>query len=404
MNKSYRTKRSSHGRRSSGGSSRRNYSRSRAKGRGRKKQSIDVSKFINKAVPIEEVEVYEPQHAFTDFAIDARIQKNLKEKGFSEPTPIQDSSIPYILKGDDLVGIASTGTGKTLAFLIPLLHKVLAHPGERVLIVAPTRELAQQIEQELWAITKHLKVHSVVCVGGTSIGRQISALRRPHQFVIGTPGRLKDLIERGVLKLDTCANIVLDEADRMLDMGFVRDIEKLLSLMPAKRQSLFFSATMPESIERLITKFMNNPVRVSVKKQETSQHVEQDIVRIAQGQSKINVLSDLLGKEMFEKVLVFGRTKRGVDCLSRDLSKRGFKTDSIHGDKSQPYRQRALKKFKDDHINVLVATDVAARGLDIPDVSHVINYDIPEVYEDYVHRIGRTGRAGKRGKALTFVE
>lgn len=394
-------RRSSRGGRPSGRTPNR---RSSSRGRGRGKQAIDVSKFINKAVPVEEVIVYEPTHSFADFDMHTSIKESIAALGFSTPTPIQDNSIPEILNGKDLVGIADTGSGKTLAFLVPIINKIINSPREQVLIVAPTRELAQQIDQELKTLAKRTRVNSVVCVGGTPIRRQISELRRPHNFVIGTPGRLKDLLKRKSLNLSGCKTVVLDEADRMLDMGFIRDIEVLLSNVPHERQTLFFSATMPESIENLIQRFLKDPVRISVKTRETSDHVEQDVVRITRGQNKIDVLSDLLGTEAFEKVLVFGRTKRGVDRLSRDLSHRGFKTDAIHGDKAQSYRQRALKKFKENHVNVLVATDVAARGLDIPNVSHVINYDVPEAYEDYVHRIGRTGRGGKRGKALTFIE
>lgn len=368
-------------------------------------QRIDISKFINKAVvTTEAVKQFVPEHKFGDFQIDERLKANILIKGYSLPTPIQDRIIPYILKGSDVVGIANTGTGKTAAFLIPLINKVLLSPAEQVLIVVPTRELAIQIQEELKGFTKQMKLFSVCCVGGASISRQISELRYKNNFIIGTPGRLKDLIERKNINLSQFKTVVLDEADRMLDMGFVNDMRYMMSRMPCPRHTLFFSATMSREIEGLIKEFLHEPVSVSVKTQDTSKNVDQDIIRIAQNTTKLDVLHDLLVKPEFSKVLVFGRTKHGVEKLSRVLEERGFKVASIHGNKNQSGRQRALTAFKEGKLQILVATDVAARGLDIVDVSHVINFDIPATYDDYVHRIGRTGRAGKTGKALTFVE
>jgi superfamily II DNA/RNA helicase len=279
---------------------------------------------------------------------------------------------------------------------------VLLNPKEEILIVVPTRELAQQIEEELKSFTEGLKIYSVCCVGGAPIGRQISMLKYWNNFVIGTPGRLKDLVNRRVLNLKPFSTIVLDEADRMLDMGFIADMKLIMSQMSANRHTLFFSATVSREVEQLIKEFLKNPVTVSVKTGDTSKSVDQDVVRLC-GKEKIDVLHELLNNPELSKVLIFGRTKHGVERLSRTLTERGFKADSIHGDKNQSARQRALGKFKDDHIKILVATDVAARGLDIPDVTHVINYDVPATYDDYVHRIGRTGRANKKGKALTFI-
>ena len=329
-------------------------------------------------------------------------------KGFSAPTPIQDRTIPHILRGADVVGIANTGTGKTAAFLIPLIHKVLANPRENILIVVPTRELAIQIEDELKLFIKGMKIYSVCVVGGAPIGPQIRELRYQNNFVIGTPGRIKDLIERKVLNLAFFNTVVLDEADRMLDMGFIGDMKLMMSKMPpappaGKRHTLFFSATLSKEIEMLIKDFLYNPVRISVKTQDTSKNVDQDVVKMLPGQDKIDILAGLLQKPEFNKVLIFGRTKHGVEKLTTNLIKRGFKAESIHGDKTHGSRQKALKLFKEDHVNILVATDVAARGLDIAGVSHVINFELPSTYDDYVHRIGRTGRAGKTGKALTFV-
>jgi ATP-dependent RNA helicase RhlE len=364
---------------------------------------IDVSKFVNKAVITEKTEHFTPDHAFTDFLIDNRLKTNIATKGYFVPTPIQDKIIPHIIRGSDVVGIANTGTGKTAAFLIPLINKTLANPSEKVMIIVPTRELAQQIEEEFKAFTKHLALWSVCCVGGASIVPQLKALARQNNFVIGTPGRLRDLIERNRIRLAEFATVVLDEADRMLDMGFITDIKFMMAGMPKKRHTLFFSATMSPEINALIKHFLTDPVSISVKTADTAQSVDQDIVRVPVGKNKLDVLQDLLKSPGFTKVLVFGKTKHGVQRLAEDLVKRGISSEAIHGNKSQGQRMRALRSFKEHSVKVLVATDVAARGLDISGITHVINYDIPATYDDYVHRIGRTGRAGKKGMALTFV-
>lgn len=366
-------------------------------------ERIDISKFINKAVVTEEVGPYVPEHHFTDFTIDAALKKNIIAKKYELPTPIQDRAIPHILRGEDVVGIANTGTGKTAAFLIPLIHKVLANKKEQVIIVVPTRELAIQIQDELKSFTKGLGLFSVCCVGGSPIGRQLSELHYFNSFIIGTPGRLKDVIERGALNLLKFNTVVLDEADRMLDMGFVHDMKWMMARMPSPRHTLFFSATLSRDIEALINDFLKNPVRISVKTQDTSKNVDQDVVRVPAGKDKIDVLVGMLKEPGYDKVLIFGRTKHGVEKLADALTARGIKATSIHGNKNQSQRQRALTHFKNSHVQALVATDVAARGLDIDGVSHVINFDLPQTYDDYVHRIGRTGRGGKKGKALTFV-
>ncbi len=364
---------------------------------------IDPQRFINKAVSVEEVQ-YVPTHRFADFALLPEVKTAIARRGYELPTAIQDESIPHILFGKDIVGIADTGSGKTGAFLIPLIHKMANDSHERVLVVVPTRELAIQIEREFNALARPLRLEAAVCVGGANINPQIKALRRNPHMVIGTPGRLKDLIERGDLRLTHCGTIVLDEADRMLDMGFIADMRYLMGLMPSKRHTLFFSATLSPDIERLIGSFLSDPVRISVKTRDTSQNVEQDIVRIAKGSSKFDVLAELLERPDMRKVLIFGRTKHGVEKLSQMLHKHGIASDSIHGNKSHNQRQRSLKRFRDHEVKVLVATDVAARGLDIPGVSHVINFDLPNTHDDYVHRIGRTGRGTERGVALTFIE
>lgn len=362
----------------------------------------DISKFINKATSFEEI-VQVPVNTFQSFSLDSRLEKNIFDNGYKQPSPIQDQAIPFALAGRDLVGVANTGTGKTAAFVIPLLNKIILNRNEKVLIVAPTRELAIQINQELIKFARDLKIFSVCVVGGMPIFRQIGDLRRSHNFVVGTPGRIKDLIERGVLSMNNFHTIVLDEADRMLDMGFVADMRFLMSSMPKERQILFFSATVSGEVKKIIKEFLNDPVNISVKTRDTASAVEQDVVYI-KNSTKFDVLHDLLIKPEFSKVLIFGRTKYGVERLSGDLIKKGIKAESIHGNKNHGQRQRALRSFKEESVNVLVATDVAARGLDIPDVSHVINYELPNTYEDYIHRIGRTGRGGKAGKALTFID
>lgn len=375
------------------------------KKKGNRKQYIHPSKFINRT-PVEQKQLgYEPKHLFSDFALADQLKANLTKIGFTKPSAIQDQSIPLALEGRDIIGLANTGTGKTAAFMLPILS-LLNQREDRgsVLVMAPTRELAQQIDSEVKRFSRDMRIFSTVIVGGTNMNRQISELRRRPHIIIGTPGRLNDLLERGELKLDHIKFFVLDEADRMLDMGFINDIRKVARLLPAGRQTLCFSATITPSISELIHEFMNNPETVSVRTSETSDHVLQDIIEADDKQHKHVLLSELLNKEEFEKVLVFGETKFGVQRLADQLSKQGIPSEAIHGNKSQGQRQRALAAFKADRVKVLIATDVAARGLDIPDVSHVINFDQPTTYSDYIHRIGRTGRGGKSGKALTFVD
>lgn len=375
------------------------------KRRGGSFERIDVSRFISPATVIEKEEIYLPTHTFADFNIDETLKKAIAAKNYIYPSPIQDKSIPRALEGRDILGIANTGTGKTAAFLIPLINKVLNNRNETAIIIAPTRELAIQIEKEFSEFTRTMKMYAVVCVGGAPIFPQIKRLRQGCNFVIGTPGRLLDLVKKGEIDLSDTRSVVLDEADRMLDMGFIDDITYLLEKTSKDRQGLFFSATLPKPIEKLIERFSTDPVRIMVKTQDTSKNVEQDIVRVSRGSDKIDVLEELLSKKLdFKKVLIFSETKHAVEKLSIELGRRGFKAGSIHGDKRHNDRQRTLAAFKNDTLNILVATDVAARGLDIPDVTHVINYEIPQTYDTYVHRIGRTGRANNKGTALTFVQ
>ena len=367
-------------------------------------ERIAPARFVNKAVSQEVGEVTSTDFKFEDFDINKELKHQIAGRGYVAATPIQVQAIPKILGGSDVVGIADTGTGKTAAFLIPLISKAMADKSKKVLVVAPTRELADQINKELKEFVHGLHIFSACCVGGASMSRQIYELRFDNSFVIGTPGRLKDMIERNRINLAKFNTIVLDEADRMMDMGFINDMRFLMDGMPSTRQTLFFSATMSPKIESLIGEFLRNPAVISIKTRDTSRNVEQDVVRIAGGQTKIDTLQQLLSKPEFSKVLIFGRTKHGVEHLYETLVKRGFKAESIHGNKNYSKRQRALEMFKKDVVQILVATDVAARGIDVADISHVINYDLPETYEDYIHRIGRTGRCNCQGKALTFIE
>ena len=365
---------------------------------------IHPSKFINKAVTAAEEVVYEATHKFTDFDFSEALKQNIAKKGYVTPSPIQDQAIPLVMEGKDVIGLANTGTGKTAAFVLPFIDKLRGTDARlAVLIMAPTRELAQQIDEEFRSFSVGMNLYSAICVGGMNIERQIRDLRRRPHVVIGTPGRLKDLMKRRELTLDHIKVLVLDEADRMLDMGFINDMREIIRLIPQDRQTLFFSATINQNVETLVHEFLKDPETVSVRTTETSEHVEQDIIEATSKEDKLDILTNMLSEEEFEKVLVFGETKFGVQRLSDSLARAGITSTAIHGNKSQSQRQRALNEFKNNKVKVLVATDVAARGLDIPNVSHVINFDQPATYQDYIHRIGRTGRGGARGKALTFV-
>lgn len=366
-------------------------------------QYIHPSKFINKAVEPEAEEVFVPKNSFADFKFDPRLLATLEKRGYTQPTPIQDGTIDAALAGKDVIGLANTGTGKTAAFVLPIIDRLLDQKVYQALIIAPTRELANQIHEEFTAFADGLKLYAAVCVGGANMQRQIKTLQRDPHVVIGTPGRLKDLREQGYLKLEQCDAFVLDEADRMLDMGFLPDIQVLMADLPSPRQSLCFSATISPEINVLLDKLLVDPVTVSVRKGETSAHIEQDIIVAPTKEEKIDKLMGLFKDPDFDKVLVFSQTKYGAQRLAEQLTREKIPAEAIHGNKTQPQRERALQAFKSGRVRVLVATDVAARGLDITGVSHVINFDQPNTYDDYVHRIGRTGRAGKRGIALTFV-
>ncbi len=341
---------------------------------------------------------------FNEFNLSAELLAEIEKAGFVEASPIQEQTIPLALEGIDVIGQAQTGTGKTAAFGLPTLEKIdVDNTVIQALVIAPTRELAVQSQEELFRFgrSKGVKVRSVY--GGSSIEKQIKALKSGAHIVVGTPGRLLDLIKRKALKLDHIETLILDEADEMLNMGFLEDIEAIISRVPETRQTLLFSATMPEAIKRIGVQFMKEPEHVKIAAKElTTDLVDQYYIRVKEGE-KFDTMTRLMDVEQPELAIVFGRTKRRVDELTRGLKIRGFRAEGIHGDLDQNKRLRVLRDFKNGNLDVLVATDVAARGLDISGVTHVYNYDIPQDPESYVHRIGRTGRAGKTGQSITFV-
>lgn len=384
-------------------SSRNGNSRFKPKGRkGPQEMKPDFDLFIKKAKEVK-IEKYVPTHTFETLGLDSLLVNNLKQKNIVTPTPIQDQAIPHLLEKKDIIGIANTGTGKTAAFLLPLIHHTMQNMGERTMILAPTRELAMQIQDELNRIAKNSRIRSVLVVGGMPQYRQVQNLRKKHQFVIGTTGRTLDLTNQGHIKLDGFNALVLDEMDQMLDMGFLPDIKKILAASKDDKHLLFFSATLDKRIETIAKDILDEPVHVSVKTGQTTDNVEQDVVRHKFDDDKLEILHGLLEEHNIDKAIVFENTKHSVKKIEQKLSKRGHRIVAIHGNKTQSQRKRALEAFKAGKSNILVATNVAARGLDIPNVSHVYNYSLPQSREDYVHRIGRTGRAGNKGFAFTFV-
>lgn len=341
---------------------------------------------------------------FTDLQLSQDILLAVEKAGFETPSPIQEMTIPLALEGKDVIGQAQTGTGKTAAFGLPTLTKIdVTNPAIQALVIAPTRELAVQSQEELFRFgrEKGVKVRSVY--GGSSIDKQIKALKSGAHIVVGTPGRLLDLIKRKALRLNKIETLILDEADEMLNMGFLEDIEAIIAHVPEERQTLLFSATMPDAIRRIGVKFMKDPEHIKIaSKALTTELVDQYYVRVKE-QEKFDTMTRLMDVDQPELSIVFGRTKRRVDELTRGLKLRGYRAEGIHGDLDQGKRLRVLRDFKSDNLDILVATDVAARGLDISGVTHVYNYDIPQDPESYVHRIGRTGRAGQTGQSITFV-
>lgn len=390
--------------RSNGFNNHRSFSNGQQRGMRRSQlEGADINMFIKKANPAFETLQDSTSQNFSNFDIADYLKVNIQNKDYTTPTPIQVHAIPAILQGRDLIGLASTGTGKTAAFLIPIIDKIFKDRNQKAFIITPTRELAVQINEELRQFSQNMSIYSALLIGGSNMHRQISDLRRNPHIVIGTPGRLKDLIERNQLRLSNFQTFVLDEVDLMVDIGFINEVKYFLSFLPKLRQSLFFSATISPKVREILQAFVKNPVTVSVKTQDTAENVDQDVVRVRNPAKKLDLLHDLLIKDGFDKVLIFGRTKHGIEKLNKELAFRGFKTGALHGNKRQSQRQRILQSFKQNEIQILLATDVASRGLDIENVTHVINYDLPLTFDDYIHRIGRTGRAGKIGTALTFV-
>jgi ATP-dependent RNA helicase RhlE len=389
-------------RRPSQGAPRRAYHAAPSRPRKKADQQIDPRRFIRVAQPTT-AEEYIAKHQFEDFAVDKLLKANLVHKGYKTPSPIQDQTIPLALAGHDVIGIANTGTGKTAAFAIPVLNKLMHDRQAKVLIMAPTRELALQIQDEFKEIARGSGLFSVLLIGGVTMNPQLRDLKKQPRIVIGTPGRIKDHLERNTLRLDYFNLLVLDEVDRMLDMGFLPDMKRILSQLPARRQSFFFSATMDDRVRVLIDGFSHDPKMVSVKSGDTSGNIHQNIVPFQDNDQKLDLLEKILADKTVQKAIVFDATKHRADRLAKRLVAKGFPAAVIHGGKTQGQRQKALDKFKKNEVTILVATDVAARGIDVVDITHVINYAAPQSYDDYVHRIGRAGRAGRVGFALTFV-
>lgn len=345
---------------------------------------------------------------FTDLNLIEPIAKAIEEQGYTNPTPIQERSIPEILKGSDFLGCAQTGTGKTAAFAIPILQNLSKNKTKtnhiKALILTPTRELAIQIEENINDYGKYLPLKQLVIFGGVKQGNQEAALRKGIDILVATPGRLLDFIAQGIISLKNIEIFVLDEADRMLDMGFVHDVKRVIKLLPQRRQTLFFSATMPSEIQKLADSILNNPVKVEVTPVSSTAETIKQAVYFVDKDNKLNLLSHILENDIAESVLVFSRTKHGADKIARKLQKDNISAEAIHGNKSQNARQNALNNFKSGKTRILVATDIAARGIDIDELKYVINFELSDVSETYVHRIGRTGRAGAEGSSISFVD
>ena len=349
-------------------------------------------------------------NSFLGLELAPPLLRAISDEGYTTPSPIQEKSIPVLLKGNDLLGVAQTGTGKTAAFALPLLHRIAATGNKslprrpRALILAPTRELAGQINDSLKAYGRNLPLRSLAVFGGASIRPQIKLLAKGVHIIVATPGRLLDLMNQGHIQLDAVEVFILDEADRMLDMGFIPDVKKITTALPQSRQTVMFSATMPKSIQGLADGLLKEPVRVEVSPgATTAEKVEQKVLFVAK-EKKRALITELMTDKNIERVLVFTRTKHGADRVARHLDQSGIKSAAIHGNKSQNARQRALDSFRSGKIRALVATDIAARGIDVDGVTHVINFDLPNEPESYVHRIGRTARAGEKGIALSFCD
>jgi len=383
------------------------YSNQRSGPKNRERNNrIDVLKFISGQMETEPLKTYEHVNKFEDFDIGGNLAKIISANRYYEPTEIQDKAIPHILSGSDLIGIAGTGTGKTAAFLIPIIQRLIeSRQKDYALIIAPTRELASQILEEFRNLTRGLELFATALIGGSDINRSIKVLRRTNHIIVATPGRLIDMVERRHVRLDRFKVLVLDEFDRMLDMGFVDDVQRIHHQMTGIIQTLLFSATMDNKQKQIIAGFTESPVRITASSGKQLTHaIEQDVLYVPSDRRKSEVLNELLNGYRHQKVLLFCDTKRIANKVFKNLQGDRIQSDMIHGDKTQRAREVALRKFRKGQIQVLVATDVVARGIDVHDVSLVINYEVPRDYTNYVHRIGRTGRAGKTGKAITFID
>ncbi len=369
------------------------------------KSSVDISKYINEGKETAMPKPYQNVFSFEDFGLPKQLLDLISRKGYQNPSEIQDKSIIPILEGSDLIGIAGTGTGKTAAFLIPIIQRLIQSRRDNyALIIAPTRELAKQINDEFKSLTKGLSLYSTCLIGGSSVYESIKNLKRTNHIIIGTPGRLQDMAKQGALNYKKFKLLVLDEFDRMLDMGFSREVQKINKGMTGKEQTLLFSATLEPAQKELVEEITFQPVQV---KSEHTTHqtnaIDQQVVR-TNGKDKFGFVKSILSEPEDPKTILFCETKRHTEKMLKMLKGEQFRADAIHGDKSQRAREVALNKFKKGHINILVATDVVARGIDVSDVELVINYQAPRNYTDYVHRIGRTGRAGKVGRAITLID
>ena len=378
----------------------------RGQGRQAKKKAvsnINPELLVKKAVKSKKV-AYKAERTYDEMQLHKLLSANIAKKGYVNPTEIQDKSIEPLSQGKNLIGVAATGTGKTGAFLIPIIQQMIHRREVTALVVVPTRELAQQVTAEFESLAINTGQQNACFIGGTNINKDITQAKRKLRLIVATPGRLNDLIDRGALKINRTSILVLDEFDRMLDMGFIRDIQKIVAQMGNRKQTMLFSATVDPSQEKLINEIVNNPLRIKVSGgTKASDNVDQDIIHVAESEKKFDLLMDLLNDHSFEKGIIFAETKRTANKLCKQLLKASVSADVIHSNKSQNYRSKAIDRLKQGEVKVLVATDVAARGIDIDGVTHVINYQLPKTMDSYIHRIGRTGRADASGKAYTFV-
>ncbi len=374
-------------------------------GRGQKNNNTPASHYIAEGSPVEKKEDKKlDTFRFEELELKSGLLKNIQNKGYQQATEIQDAAIPIILDGHDLLGISATGSGKTAAFLIPMVHKLTTQKTQRLMVIAPTRELAMQIHTELISLIKGSPLRAALIIGGASIGRQIRDLSGRVDIIIGTPGRIKDMYDRKHLHLDLINNIVLDEVDRMLDMGFVDEIRDIFKQIADVRQSLFFSATIEHRITQIVGELVDSHKTIEFGVNEPGKHVTQAVIGFHDTSEKMHKLKELLKQPEVEKSIVFVETKSYVDKVADELSRAGYNVEAIHGGKTQGRRTKAIKLYRDNKVNILVATNVAARGLDVSDITHVINFDEPQNYDEYIHRIGRTGRNGRTGFAYTFIE